>query len=77
MNAGALVAVVVIVVSAAGAVVVGAMFIWAARKDGEEDVALQKKLGTAPEDSALNQLVQAALRVTACSTRFRPSCLAR
>ena len=27
------------------AVVVGAMFIWAARKDGEEDVALQKKLG--------------------------------
>ena len=45
MNANAVVAVVVIVASAAGAVIVGAMFIWAARKDGEEDVALQKKLG--------------------------------
>ena len=45
MNADALVAVLVIIVSAAGAVIVGAMFIWAARKDGEEDVALQKKLG--------------------------------
>ena len=39
------VAVVVIAVSAVGAVIVGAMFIWAARKDGEEDLALQKKLG--------------------------------
>jgi hypothetical protein len=39
------VAVLVIAVSAAGAVGVGVMFIWAARKDGEEDVALQKKLG--------------------------------
>jgi hypothetical protein len=45
VNANAIVAVVVIVVSAAGAVIVGAMFIWAARKDGDEDVALQKKLG--------------------------------
>jgi hypothetical protein len=39
------VAIVVIIASAAGVVVVGAMFIWAARKDGEEDLAVQKKLG--------------------------------
>jgi hypothetical protein len=26
-------------------VIVGALFIWAARKDGEEDRALQRKLG--------------------------------
>jgi hypothetical protein len=42
---GTVIAVVVILVSAAGVVVVSAMFIWAARKDGEEDLAVQKKLG--------------------------------
>jgi hypothetical protein len=25
--------------------IVGVMFVWAARKDGEEDVALQRRLG--------------------------------
>jgi hypothetical protein len=39
------IAVVVILFTAVAAVIVGAMFVWAARKDGEEDVALQKKLG--------------------------------
>ena len=39
------VAVVVILFTAVSAVIVGAMFVWAARKDGEEDLALQKKLG--------------------------------
>lgn len=42
---GTVIAIVLIVASAAGLVVVGAMFIWAARKDGEEDLAVQKKLG--------------------------------
>jgi hypothetical protein len=42
---GVVVAVVVILFSAVGAVAVGVMFVWAARKDGEEDRALQKKLG--------------------------------
>jgi hypothetical protein len=27
------------------AALVGALFVWAARKDGEEDVALQRRLG--------------------------------
>jgi len=40
-----LVSVIVILFTAVGAVIVGAMFVWAARKDGEEDLALQKKLG--------------------------------
>ena len=34
------------VLSFAGAVVVGVLFVWAARKDGEEDRALQRRLGT-------------------------------
>jgi hypothetical protein len=42
---GIVVAVVVIAFTVAGAVVVGAMFLWAARKDGEEDLQIQKKLG--------------------------------
>jgi hypothetical protein len=42
---GTVVAVVVIAFTVAGAVVVGAMFVWAARKDGEEDRAIQKRLG--------------------------------
>ena len=42
---GTVVAVFVIAFTVAGAVVVGAMFVWAARKDGEEDLAIQKKLG--------------------------------
>jgi len=37
--------IIVIVMSASGVVVVGVLFVWAARKDGEEDRALQKKLG--------------------------------
>ena len=32
-------------VSVAGLVVVSIAFVWAARKDGEEDRALQKRLG--------------------------------
>ncbi len=39
------VAVIAILFSLAGAVVVGAMFLWAARKDGEEDLEIQKRLG--------------------------------
>ena len=35
----------VLVVSLLGAVVVLAAFVWAARKDGEEDRALQRRLG--------------------------------
>ena len=34
------------VVSLVGGVIVFCAFIWAARKDGEEDRAVQKKLGT-------------------------------
>jgi hypothetical protein len=32
-------------ISVAGVVVVGVLFVWAARKDGEEDRALQERLG--------------------------------
>jgi hypothetical protein len=32
-------------VTVAGLVAVGVAFVWAARKDGEEDRALQKRLG--------------------------------
>jgi nitrogen fixation-related uncharacterized protein len=35
-----------LVVSLASAVVVGILFVWAARKDGEEDRALQRRLGS-------------------------------
>jgi hypothetical protein len=35
----------VLAVSLAGIVVVGALFVWGARKDGEEDRALQARLG--------------------------------
>jgi hypothetical protein len=34
-----------LVVSLASVVVVGVLFVWAARKDGEEDRALQRRLG--------------------------------
>ena len=34
-----------LVISVAGVIVVGIAFVWAARKDGEEDRALQKRLG--------------------------------
>jgi hypothetical protein len=37
--------VVVILVFAVPLVVVGVLFVWAARKDGEEDRALQRRLG--------------------------------
>ncbi len=37
--------IILIAMSASGIVVVGVLFVWAARKDGEEDRALQKKLG--------------------------------
>ena len=32
-------------VSLAGVIVVGVLFVWAARKDGEADRALQRRLG--------------------------------
>lgn len=35
----------VLVVSLATALVVAAAFLWAARKDGEEDLATQRRLG--------------------------------
>lgn len=34
-----------LVLSLASAVLVGVLFVWAARKDGEEDRALQRRLG--------------------------------
>jgi hypothetical protein len=38
--------VLVLTVSVAAVVVVGVLFVWAARKDGEEDRALQRRLGS-------------------------------
>jgi len=35
----------ILAVTLAGLVLVGVAFVWAARKDGEEDRALQKRLG--------------------------------
>jgi nitrogen fixation-related uncharacterized protein len=35
----------VLVVSLAGVIVVAAAFLWAAKKDGEEDEATQRRLG--------------------------------
>jgi hypothetical protein len=35
----------ILAVSVAGVIAVGIAFVWAARKDGEEDRALQKRLG--------------------------------
>ncbi len=35
----------IVAVTVAGIVVVGIAFVWAARKDGEEDRALQRHLG--------------------------------
>ena len=35
-----------LVLSLAIAVLVGVLFVWAARKDGEEDRALQRRLGS-------------------------------
>jgi hypothetical protein len=35
----------VLLVSLAGVIVVGIAFVWAARKDGEEDLATQRRLG--------------------------------
>lgn len=37
--------VLVLAVSLAGVIVVGVLFVWAARKDGEADRALQRRLG--------------------------------
>jgi len=37
--------IVLLIVSLAGVVVVFAAFVWAARKDGEEDRATQRRLG--------------------------------
>jgi hypothetical protein len=34
-----------LVLSLASAVLVGVLFVWAARKDGEEDRAVQRRLG--------------------------------
>jgi hypothetical protein len=39
------VGILLLAVSIASLVVVGVLFVWAARKDGEEDRALQKRLG--------------------------------
>lgn len=39
------VGILILAVSAVGVIVVGILFVWAARKDGEEDRALQKRLG--------------------------------
>jgi nitrogen fixation-related uncharacterized protein len=35
----------VLVISLAGVIVVAAAFLWAAKKDGEEDLATQRRLG--------------------------------
>ena len=35
----------ILAVSVAGVVVAAAAFVWAARKDGEEDLATQRRLG--------------------------------
>ena len=35
----------ILALSVAGVIVVGILFVWAARKDGEEDRAVQKRLG--------------------------------
>ena len=35
----------VLVVSLGGVILVGVLFVWAARKDGEADRALQRRLG--------------------------------
>jgi uncharacterized membrane protein YciS (DUF1049 family) len=42
---GTLLAVVVILALAVNVVIVGAMFIWGAKKDGEYDRAVQRRLG--------------------------------
>ena len=39
------VGILILAVSVAGVIVVGIAFVWAARKDGEEDRTLQKRLG--------------------------------
>jgi hypothetical protein len=38
-------AIALLLVTIVPAVVVGAVFVWAAKKDGEEDEAVQKRLG--------------------------------
>jgi hypothetical protein len=38
-------AIALVVVTVVPAVVVGALFVWAARKDGQEDKAVQARLG--------------------------------
>jgi len=35
----------ILALSLAGVIVVGILFVWAARKDGEEDRAVQRRLG--------------------------------
>ena len=40
-----LAAIVLVLLMVVPALVVGALFFWAARKDGQEDLALQKRLG--------------------------------
>ena len=35
----------ILAISVAGVIVVGILFVWAARKDGEEDRAVQQRLG--------------------------------
>ena len=45
MNGDTAVGILVVAISVLSLVVVGIGFVWAARKDGEEDRALQKRLG--------------------------------
>jgi type II secretory pathway pseudopilin PulG len=42
---GPVLAILIVAVSVVSIAVVGIAFVWAARKDGEEDRALQKRLG--------------------------------
>ena len=39
------VGILILALSVASTIVVGILFVWAARKDGEEDRAVQKRLG--------------------------------
>lgn len=45
MGVDVVVGILILAISIAGVIVVGIAFVWAARKDGEEDRALQKRLG--------------------------------
>ena len=46
MDSETAVGIVIVAISVVSLVAVGIAFVWAARKDGEEDRALQERLGT-------------------------------